>query len=175
MALAARRAMSVTYGFRDQEQTESNMLIHMANPLYAVIDWPAFVQSVNFGRVGMANVVTQLSEADLCYVGLRLSERETDMGETGTGEAEKKGVFLFTDEAGQPSFRMAIPGIKESLLQGDGRNIDLTDAAVAAYIAAFQTAGAGQPVTPNGVQIRVPFAAYKQHRRSNTSTRRRTG
>jgi len=35
--------------------------------------------------------------------------------------------------------------------------------------------GAGKPITPNGVAIGAPFAAYKQHRQSLRGGARRTG
>jgi hypothetical protein len=167
--------MSVTYGFRDQEGTESKMLVHMTNPLFAIVDFVGFVEYLTYGKVTLANVVTQLSECDMTYIGLRLTERETTLGSYGTGEAEKKGVFLFSDAVGAPSFRMAIPGIKESVLAGNGRDIDLADAAVVAFINAMAAGGAGRPTTPNGVNITSPFAAYKQHRHSSKGGTRRTG
>lgn len=175
MAMTERRAMSVTYGFRDQEQTESNMLIHMTNPIFAVVDFVGFVEYITYARIALANVVTQLSDADLSYIGIKISERESNMLGAGTGEAEKKGVFLFNDATGSPSFRMAIPGIKETVLSANLRDIDTAHADVAAFIAGFASGGAGKPITPNGVAITTPFAAYKQHRQSSRGTGRRTG
>lgn len=175
MTLLPRHAMSVTYGFRDIEGTESNMLVHMTNPLFAGIAFAGFVEYLTYSKVNLANVVTQLSDADLSYIGIRIRETENTQGEFGAGEAEKKGVFLWTDGQGSPSFRMAIPGIKESVLAANGRDINLAHTDVAAYVAAFGSGGVAQPITPNGFHIVAPFAAYKQHRQSNTGSRRRSG
>lgn len=175
MALTARRAMSVTYGFRDQEGTESNMLVHMTNPLYGINTFVGFIEYLSYSQVDLANHVAQLSECDMSYIGLKMNETEDLSTDYGTGEAEKKGVFLFNDEHGAPSFRMAIPGIKESLLQANGRDIDLTTAPVIAYLAGMITGGVAQPTTPNNFHLGHTVGAYKQHRRSHKGGSRRTG
>jgi len=175
MAITPRRAMSTTFGFRDQENTESNMLVHMTNPLFAGIAFAGFVEYLTFAKVDLANVVAQLSECDLSYIGIRMRETNDAQTPFGTGEAEKKGVLLFLDESGAPSFRMAIPGIKESQLAANGRDIDTAATEIAALIAEFATGTAAQPITPNGFHIETVQSAYKQHRVSHTGRARRTG
>lgn len=177
MAPAARRAMSCTYGFRDQESSETKMLVHMTNPLFALVDFAGFVEYITFAKSGLADAVAALSDSVMTRIGITLRETETTQAAFGTGEAEKKGVFLFLDANGAPLFRMAIPGIKESVLQGNKRDIDLTNAAVAAYITALTSGTVEHPVTANNYELLSVHGggAYKQHRHSLSGRKRRTG
>jgi len=167
--------MSVTFGFRDQENTESNMLVHMTNPLFALIDFAGFVEYLTYSKFTLANAVAQLSECNMSYIGLRMRETNDAQTQYGTGEAEKKGVLLFLDESGAPSFRMAIPGIKESVLAGNGRDIDIAAAPIATLLTEFATGTVAKPITPNGFHIESVQSAYKQHRSSLSGRARRTG
>jgi hypothetical protein len=169
--------MSCTYGFRDQEGTETDMLIHMTNPLFALVDFAGFVEYITFAKEDLANAINVLSDSMLTRIGITLRETETAQGAFGTGEAEKKGVFLFLDANGAPLFRMAIPGIKESALQGNMRDIDLADTDVAAFITAMTSGTVQHPVTANSFNIASVQGggAYKQHRRSTGRNTRRTG
>jgi hypothetical protein len=151
------------------------MLIHMTNPLFALVDFAGFVEYLTFAKVDLADAVSALSDSPQTRIGITLRETETTQGTFGTGEAEKKGVFQFLDVHGAPLFRMAIPGIKESALQPNGRDIDLADAAVAAFITDMTSGLAAHPITANQFNVISVIDAYKQHRGSSGGAKRRTG
>lgn len=175
MALTRQRAMNAAYGFRDQEGTETTMLVHESNPLFAIVDFVGFVEYITYAKVDLANAITALSDSPMTYMGLTVREAETVQAAFGTGEAEKKGVFLWLDANGAPLFRMAIPGIKESLLVGNGRDIDLANAAVTTYMSSMVNAIGQGARTANNVALLSVTEAYKQHRHSTGSSRRRSG
>jgi hypothetical protein len=177
MPRAAQRAMSCAYSFRDRESSETKMLVHMTNPLFALVDFAGFVEYITFAKEDLANSISAMSDSIMSRIGITLRETETAQGAFGTGEAEMKGVFLFLDANGAPLFRMAIPGIKDATLTGNLRDINLSHAGVAAFITAMTSGTVEHPVTANGYNLLSieGGGAYKQHRHSTGGRKRRTG
>jgi hypothetical protein len=176
MATVDQRAMSVTFGFLDQERSRSRMRIHMTNPLF--LNNPTFGAPVYMAYVrgGLTTAVQALSDSPIETSSTLIKAVTSPRPTVGAGEAEKKGVFLFGDVNGGKLFRMAIPGIKESVLAANKRDIDLSNTLVAAFLTAM-TSGDIIPVTENSIALSGVGVsdAYKFHRRSHRGRSRRTG
>lgn len=176
MALEAAPSVSITYGMRDIEGTETDMRVHTANPLGAGVASPAFIVYLQFAYATLLAAIQALSDSPITYFGASFSAIETAPPQFGGGEAESKGVFRFTDEQGRDSFAMAIPGIKASCLQANGRDIDLSNADVDAFVQ-LMVAGPVPAVNANSKRVLTVQGgnAYKQHRSSSGGSGRATG
>jgi len=176
MAIGAGPSVSILYGMRDIEGTETDMRVHTANPLGAGVVSAGFIVYLQFAYATLLAAIQALTDSPITYFGATFTAVETAPPQYGGGEAENKGVFRFTNNQGRDSFAMAIPGLKASCLQPNGRDIDLTNSDVDAFILAMTT-GTVLTVDANGKQLMTVLGgnAYKQHRSSSGGAGRATG
>lgn len=108
---------------------------------------------------------------------LQLSKilKDTTLTPNVDSDVCQKAVFHVEDSFGQVQI-ITIPGVLESILNSDGKTINMGNAAVIALIDAWTTGlGGVRPILGNGRQIVQVLEAYKQHQRSHLSKRRRMG
>jgi hypothetical protein len=100
---------------------------------------------------------------------------DTPASFAGAGEAEAKGNFQFADANGEFT-TITVPGILDTVLDRNGRSIDPTNAAVAAFTAAIiDQAGAANVRNLNNLPFLGLDEAWKSHRQSSKSGQRRSG
>lgn len=143
----------------------------------------SYIQSSATGvnALAKANTLVPLIKAlSSCHLtGYRLVARYADNAVAGSGEAEKKGTFIFGTATGT-QFRTQIPGFKDGLLDVNGRDIIVKGAATTTEVAAFRdlmlngaVGIANGAVNIAGLDIDHAVRAYKYHVRSLSRGRRR--
>lgn len=183
MAMVIDPCTQVTYVFVDREYTRGKMQIHFA-PIGAGTPALTFddLEAEAIGALGpwvaggTWGAVQALSDSPITSAGISVSFHENDPAlNAGAGEAEMKGNFQFEDANGE-FLTLTVPGILDSVLQGNGRGIDPADAAVSAFVTAFldQTGTADIRTINNIVPVRMA-EAWKTHRASSKSGQRRSG
>lgn len=174
------------------------------NYLYADADDAKSTYTVNVPPAAAADAVKTFADAHLVLAnavnaiqpyGYNINLRRTRDGApaAGSGEKEKKGVFLFVvDAPGRPTMKASIPGIIDAAMAGDNETIDQANADVVTLLHAILTgttdgtaaiaAGIAGAVSGRGDGLLSASAiapeakrAYKYHRSSSLTSRRRVG
>jgi hypothetical protein len=174
------------------------------NYLYADADDAKSSYTVNVPETAAADDVKTFADAHLVLAnavsalqpyGYNTVFRRTRDGApaAGSGEKEKKGVFLFiVNAAGRPTMKLSLPGPLDAIMAGDNESIDQTNPNVVTFLHAMLTgttdgttpivAGIGGAVSGRGdgllsASATAPEAkrAYKYHRASSRTSRRRVG
>ncbi len=132
MALNLDSCTQIMYSFRDREDTIGRMQIHA--PAIGVGLPPLTFDSIEqeavgtFGPLvigGLWSSIQVLSDCPIYGVGISVGYHEIDpLLRVGFGEAEVKGVFQFEDDNGEYT-NITIPGLLDSVLQNNGRFIDI--------------------------------------------------
>jgi hypothetical protein len=170
----------ITYSLLDREKTIGKMQVHARGlSILPILDF----DTIETEAIGTAllpgqlwSAIQNLSECPIYGVGISASVHETDpLLRVGAGEAEVKGVFQFEDEIGEYT-QITVPGLLDTVLQGNGRFIDPNNAAVAALVTALiDQTGAADVRTANDLAFLRLNSAWKQTRESSRSGQRRTG
>jgi hypothetical protein len=174
------------------------------NYLYADADDAKSQYTVNVPETAGAADVKTFADTHLPLVnavsalqpyGYNVVHRRTRDGAPagGAGEKEKKGVFLFAVNApGRPTMKVSVPGPQDAIMAGDNESIDQINAAVVTFLHALLTgttdgttpiaAGISGAVSSRGDGLLSSSAtapeakrAYKYHRASSRTSRRRVG
>lgn len=133
------------------------------------------------GTLSIADLLLNLGAVEGAIAGLTngfivdgtitIDLRQTDpfgAGPPESSDVERKGVFVFTTDAGTYA-KYEIPSIDPSLVVDGSNVLDRANPAVQAYITLMTggVAGLGQPVTGAGIALDALFSAKKTHRGSS--------
>lgn len=183
MALVLDPCTQVTYTFVDREYTRGKMNVHF-NQVGAGLPALTFddLEAEAIGALGVWApgatwaAIQALSECPILGAGISVGYHEdTALLTLGNGEAEAKGNFQFSDSNGEFT-TITIPGIMDSVLDRNGRSIDPTNAAVAAFTSAIiDQAGVADVRNLNNFPFLRLDEAWKSHRQSSKSGQRRSG
>ncbi|NJK81338.1 MAG: hypothetical protein HC914_16200 [Chloroflexaceae bacterium] len=160
MAFVAKPTITISYSVRDNDgkQSSTEVQIDGATP-------PA--NAVGFADALRA-LIAPLTDGVIVGQNVIIGAYEDAIPVINRSDVEDKGVFIFNTANGLAS-SIAIPSVAEAVLQANNEDIDLTLAAVGAFVDAF-TLGAGtplvQPANASGGDIVSVKEAYKQNRRS---------
>ena len=158
MAFVAKPAILITYTFRDNDGKTSTEQVQIDGAT-------APADAVTFANSYRA-VLAAMSDAVCTSQNVLIGSYDNAPAAPARSDVEDKGLFNFLTASGQRS-SMAIPSIKETLLQANNQDIDGTLAAVVAFVNAM-TLGLGgiQPAGAGGSDIVSVNSSYKQNRRS---------
>lgn len=158
MAFVAKPAIDIVYSFRDNDGKQSTISVQISGSVL-----PA--AAVTFANA-LRPLATALTDAVLVGQNVILGYYEDAVGAIPRSDVEDKGLFNFFTANGVRS-SIAIPSIKETLLQPNNQDIDGTNADVTAFVNAM-TLGLGgtQPAGKGGNDLTGVASSYKQNRRS---------
>jgi hypothetical protein len=180
--------MSISYLFKDADQAKSLSQI----PLPATT---TLADAETYAITSMGPLITAISSTQPYGMNIVYTRTRDGALNAGTGERERKGVFLVTGDArGQPTTRIEIPGISPAVMATDNKTINQNNALVAEFLQAILrgkeadeitdiVAGVTGCVSQRGYALvnsgTDPAAkaksAYKYHRASGRGARRRSG
>lgn len=118
--------VTITYGYRDSDLSEGNAMVRL----------PGSTTLADAETFGVTNLLPLLNALGSSPYAVNITmRRNRDLAPAGgAGEGEKKGVFLFVNDAkGQPTTKVAIPGIAD-VMEGDNRNINQVNADVQKFL-----------------------------------------
>lgn len=144
MALATR----VTVTWRDRYQNEARVVFHVS-PSVVDPDDPVVVAIVDLIKACVAPIGLTI---ELSKVDQRTGSVVTDPDYVN----EDKAIFPAIDEDGQ-AHNFKVPGPIPSIFLGDSTRVDMTDAAVIAYVAAVT----GNAVSQGGAEVNVMVTGYR--------------
>lgn len=183
MPLVLDACTQVSYVLIDREETKGKMQIHFSPvgagaPPLTFDDLEAEVIG-NLGAWapgGTWAAIQALSDCPIASAAIGVAYHEDSAALIiGAGEAEAKGNFQFGDSNGEFT-TITIPGILDTVLDRNGRSIDPTNAAVAAFVTAMlDQAGAADVRSLNNLPFLALDEAWKAHRQSSKSGQRRSG
>lgn len=166
MAFVAKPTTTIVYVCRDNDGKNS--------PAELTIPGATTPAAAQAFATALRPLVAALLDSVIVGQNVIFGSYEDAIAITARCDVEDKGLFLFNTANGQPA-SIALPSISETVLQPNNEDIDLTNAAVAAFIDAM-TLGLGtplvQPVNAGGADLVGIKAAYKQNRRSQLSAGR---
>lgn len=118
-----------------------------------------------------------LINSTITRMSISLPAYEDSPSFTAGSDVETKGVFSFLNSAGTYT-TITVPGVKETVLASNKKDIDTNNAAVAAWITGITGDGWGNNVDPlesRGADLVRVAKAYKQQRLSHKSRGERKG
>jgi hypothetical protein len=173
----------ITYLYADADDAKSESTVNVPN------DPPADINTFAVAHMGLANAVNAIPPYGYNIV-LRRTRDGAPAG--GSGEREKKAVFLFTVNApGRPTMKMSIPGPANAIFAGNNYTVDQANADVVTFLNAILTgttdgttpiiAGINGASSGRGDQLLSASAtgplakkAYKYHRESSKTSKQRS-
>jgi hypothetical protein len=166
MAFTAKPTISVSYVCRDNDGKNSTAEV--------TIDGATLPANAVAFATALRPIIAALLDSVIVGQNVLIGAYEDAIAITGRCDVEDKGLFLFNSANGQPA-SIALPSISETVLQANNEDIDVANAAVAAFVNAM-TLGLGtplvQPVNAGGADLVGVKSAYKQNRRSHLSAGR---
>lgn len=158
MAFVAKPSIKITYTVRDNDGKTSTTLVEVAASVGAAA-------AVTFATALRA-LLAPLVDGVIVGQNVLIGSYEDAVGAIPRSDVEDKGVINFFTSSGQRS-SIAIPSIKESVLQANNQDIDGTNTDVAAFVNAMTLGLSGtQPAGAGGNDLTGVSSAYKQNRRS---------
>jgi hypothetical protein len=158
MAFVAKPQISIIFTVRDNDGKSSTAEVQIAGATL-----PA--AAVTFATALRA-LLAPLLDGIITGQSVIIGAYEDAVGVIPRSDVEDKGLFNFFTSTGQRS-SIALPSIKESVLQANNQDIDGTNADVAAFVNAMTLGLAGtQPAGAGGSDITGVASSYKQNRRS---------
>ena len=165
MALADNPTWTAALTFADRDRNTSSISYNLPAAL-SFADAGAAMSAVNA-------LITPLTDAVLVGVSLVLGQYEATYPATLPPEGsdvERYADFAFVGATKPHRSSIRIPSIKNTLIIDGSNTVNLTDAAVAAFIAGFLNTGLGagnSPVTGSGVDlVALANSPEKKHRYS---------
>lgn len=123
--------MIATYLYRDEDLNEATSQVRIPTAT-------TFADAETFAVDNLLPLLNDLSDATPFGVNIIQRRNRTGASVDGAGEGEKKGIFLIINDArGQPTTKVAVPGIDRLLLKGDYKTIDQENTDVIALLNAI--------------------------------------
>lgn len=169
-----KRQFIAEYFWRDREGSETSTTINLSYGLTGTTDGIMAVTKAQ----DLLPLIQALSSCTL--TGYRVISRYANEEAAYAGEVERRGQFKFISAYSRP-YVTAVPGVKDSLLDANGRDIGVrgtVKAEVQAFIDAILDGPAGWSngaTTISGDQLVAAQSAKKIHRSSLARKPRRSG